>query len=155
MREDFELLSRLRNDRVIQRQLMIEPKIYSARQVQAWIRRRTRDPDGEFFVIDYLGPCGFAQLTQIDRKRGSADLGICLIAAVRGKGVAAKALQWLVSHAKCELGCKRVTLRVLRINHRAIALYRKMKFKVRQTKRQFYFDGAHWRDVVFMEKRLR
>ena len=153
--EDCEVLSRWRNDRVIQRQLMIEPKAYSAKQVRAWICRRTKDSAGEFFVIDCVGPCGFVQLTRIDRQQGTADLGICLIAGVRGKGVAVNALERLESHAKRKLGCKRVTLRVLRINHRAIALYRKMKFKVHETKHRFHFDGDHWCNVVFMEKRLR
>jgi len=46
-------------------------------------------------------------------------------------------------------------LRVLRVNHRAIVLYRKLKFKILEIKRRHHFDGAHWRDVVFMEKTLR
>ncbi len=57
--------------------------------------------------------------------------------------------------AKKKLRCKMLTLRVLRVNHRAIALYRKLKFRILETKRRHHFDGAHWRDVVFMEKALR
>jgi RimJ/RimL family protein N-acetyltransferase len=57
--------------------------------------------------------------------------------------------------AKKKLRCKMLTLRVLRVNHRAIALYRKLKFRILETKRRHHFDGAHWRDVVFMEKTLR
>ena len=108
-----------------------------------------------FLVVDCNGPCGFVQLTRIDRKAGTADLGICLSRAARGKGVAAKAMGLLETHAKKKLRCKKLTLRVLRVNHRAIALYRKMKFKILKIKRRHHFDGAHWRDVVFMEKVLR
>ncbi len=155
VKSDFAVLSALRNDAAIQRQLMIEPRQYSATQVRAWIRRRTRDASGVFFVVDYGGPCGFVQLTRVDRVRGAADLGICLARSVRGRGVAAEAMGLLELHAKKKLRCKKLSLRVLRINHRAIALYRKLKFTTVETKRRHHFDGAHWRDVVFMEKALR
>ena len=152
---DFAVLSALRNDAAVQRQLMIEPRQYSPAQVRAWIRRRTADSTGVFWVVDCSGPCGFVQLTRIDRGRGTADLGICLARSVRGKGVAAEAMGLLEMHAKEKLRCKKLTLRVLRVNHRAIALYGKLKFKILETKRRHHFDGAHWRDVVFMRKVLR
>ncbi|MDC0143749.1 GNAT family N-acetyltransferase [Verrucomicrobia bacterium] len=152
---DFSMLAALRNDAAVQRQLMIEPRQYSPAQVRAWIRRRTGDVKGAFWVIDRGGPCGFVQLTQVDRERGTADLGICLVRAVRGKGVAAEAMGLLEAHAKEKLRCKTLTLRVLSVNHRAIALYGKLKFRILEAKRRHHFDGAHWRDVVFMEKALR
>ena len=152
---DFSMLAALRNDAAVQRQLMIEPRQYSPAQVRVWIRRRTGDVKGEFWVIDRGGPCGFVQLTQVDRERGTADLGICLVRAVRGKGVAAEAMGLLEVHAKKKLRCKTLTLRVLRVNHSAIALYRKLKFRILKTKRRHHFDGTYWRDVVFMEKALR
>ncbi len=152
---DFTVLSGLRNDAAVQRQLMIEPRKYSPAQVRAWIRRRTTDSSGVFLVVDSGGPCGFVQLTRVDRGRVTADLGICLARGARGKGIAAKAMGLLEMHAKKKLRCKKLTLRVLRVNHRAIALYRKLKFKILEIKRRHHFDGAHWRDVVFMEKALR
>ena len=152
---DFSMLAALRNDAAVQRQLMIEPRQYSPAQVRAWIRRRTGDVKGAFWVIDRGGPCGFVQLTQVDRERGTADLGICLVRAVRGKGVAAEAMGLLEAHAKEKLRYKTLTLRELSVNHRAIALYGKLKFRILEAKRRHHFDGAHWRDVVFMEKALR
>lgn len=151
---DFEVLSALRNDPAVQRQLMIDLQNYSPVQVRAWVRRRTSDPQGAFWVIDAGGACGFVQLTRIDGKVGAADLGICLTRSARGKGVAARAMRLLEKEAK-QRGCRRLTLRVLRINHRAIGLYRKLKFTITETKRRNHFDGECWRDVVFMEKRLR
>ena len=151
---DFAALSALRNDPAMQRQLMIERRNYSPAQVRAWIRQRTSDPQGRFWVVDASGPCGFVQLTRIDRRAGTADLGICLARTARGKGVAARAMGLLEKEAK-KLDCRKLTLRVLRINHRAIGLYRKLNFNTVETKRRHHFDGAHWRDVVFMEKRLR
>ena len=155
-KSDFSVLADLRNDAAVQRQLMIEPRQYSLTQIRGWVRRRTGDAKGAFWVIDRGGPCGFVQLTQVDRERGTADLGICLVRTVRGKGVAVEAMGLLEAHAKKKLRCIiTLTLRVLRVNHRAIALYRKLKFRILETKRRHHFDGAYWRDVVFMEKALR
>ena len=152
VKSDFAVLSALRNDGVIQRQLMIEVRPYSVVEVRAWIRRRISDPRGEFWVIDADGPQGFVQLTQIQST--SADLGICLTANARGKGVATEAMRLLAKEAR-QRDCRKLTLRVLRVNHRAIAFYRKLNFSTVDLKRRLHFDGRHWRDVVFMEKRLR
>ena len=152
---DFQILESLRNDPLVQRQLMVEITKYSPPQVRAWIRKRINDPQGVFFVVDADEPCGFVQLTRIDLKMGSADFGICLARSAYGRGIAAQALRLLEVQAKQKFGCKVIALRVLRINHRAIAFYRKMKFELKETKLRHYFDGSHCRDVVFMEKRLR
>lgn len=155
VKTDFEVLSALRNDSSVQRQLMIESKQYNTDQIRAWIRRRTRDLKGMFFVIESNGPCGFVQLTQIDLKTGSGDLGICLINSARGKGIAKIAMRQLEKRAMEKYRCKKFTLRVLRINHRAISFYKKLKYKIIEIKRRHHFDGSRWRDVIFMEKRLR
>ncbi|HBU58786.1 MAG TPA: hypothetical protein DEB48_02970 [Verrucomicrobiales bacterium] len=155
VKTDFEVLAALRNDSSVQRQLMIESKQYNTDQIRAWIRRRTRDLKGMFFVIESNGPCGFVQLTQIDLKTGSGDLGICLINSARGKGIAKIAMRQLEKRAMEKYRCKKFTLRVLRINHRAISFYKKLKYKIIEIKRRHHFDGLRWRDVIFMEKRLR
>ena len=155
MKTDFEVLAALRNDSSVQRQLMIESKQYNTDQVRAWIRRRTGDSKGMFFIIESNGPCGFVQLTQIDLKTGSGDLGICLINSARGKGIAKIAMRQLEKRAMEKYRCKKFTLRVLRINHRAISFYKKLKYKIIEIKRRHHFDGSRWRDVIFMEKPLR
>ena len=100
VKSDFSLLAALRNDESIQRQLMIEACVYLDAEVQAWIRRRTDDPQGAFWVVDADGPRGFVQLTQI--QSGSADLGICLAANVRGKGVAGHDDRYS-RHQRCDI----------------------------------------------------
>ena len=155
MKTDFEVLAALRNDSSVQRQLMIESKQYNTDQIRAWIRRRTGDLKGMFFVIESNGPCGFVQLTQIDLKTGSGDLGICLINSARGKGIAKIAMRQLEKRAMEKYRCKKFTLKVLRINHRAISFYKKLKYKIIEIKRRHHFDGSRWRDVIFMEKPLR
>ena len=155
VKTDFVVLAALRNDSSVQRQLMIESTKYNADQVRSWVRRRTGDPKGTFMVVDFDGPCGFVQLTQIDLKTGSGDLGICLINSARGKGIAEIAMIQLEKRAMEKYRCKKFTLRVLRINHRAISFYKRLKYKIIEIKRRHHFDGSHWRDVIFMEKPLR
>ena len=152
---DFAFLSGLRNDLSLQRQLMIERGRYTPIQVRAWIRRRTQDSQGVFLVVDADGPRGFVQLTQIDRRRGTSDLGICLARTARGKGVATEALELLEGFARRKLRCKKFTLRVLRINQHAIAFYHKVGFQEMGLLRRHYFDGKNRRDVLRMEKRLK
>lgn len=152
---DLEVLSQLRNDPAIQRQLMIRLARNSPSEVRAWIKRRTEDPEGVFFVVDSNGPCGFVQLTRIDRRQGASDLGICLASRARGSGIAREAMRLLEEYARKRLRGRVMTLRVLRINHRAIAFYHKAGFKDVRIERRSHDDGGRMRDVLFMEKRLR
>jgi RimJ/RimL family protein N-acetyltransferase len=152
--EDFAVLAQLRNDPTLQRQLMIEQRHHSSAQVRAWIRRRTGDPTGVFFVIDVDGARGFAQLTKIDRQQGTADLGICLTKSARGSGAATETMSLLEDFARQRLRCATITLRVLRINHRAIAFYRKAGFLDAAMERRSHNDDGRWRDVLFMKKSL-
>ena len=152
---DFAVLSGLRNDPAIQRQLMIAPVRYSPAKVRAWLKRRTEDPNGVFFVVDADGPNGFAQLTRIDRQTRTADLGICLSASARGAGVATEAMALLEEYARRKLDCKIMTLRVLRINHRAIGFYRKVGYQDVAIERRSHNDDGRMRDVLFMRKELK
>jgi RimJ/RimL family protein N-acetyltransferase len=151
---DFPVLSQLRNDASLQRQLMIGRGRHSSAQVRAWIRRRTTDPEGVFFVVAAEGAVGFVQLAKIDRRQGTADLGICLAQSARGTGTASKAMALLERFSRRRLRCSRMTLRVLRGNHRAIAFYRKAGFRDIGIERRSYDDDGCWRDVLFMEKLL-
>ena len=99
---DFQVMESLRNDPLVQRELMIEQSHYSPPQVRAWIRKRTNDSHGIFFVIDSDGPCGFAQLTRINRKQGTADFGICLVRSAK--------LNWLVAVTSILLLFSKVTM---------------------------------------------
>lgn len=153
-RRDLPLLSRLRNDPRIQRQLMIARGHYSPRQIDAWIKRRTLDPVGVFHVIDVNGACGFVQLTGIDKSARLAWLGICLASSARGRGIAAQSLRLLEQLARKDFGCVHLRLKVLRINRRAIAFYHKMGFTVREVQRRSHDDEGVRRDVLVMEKGL-
>ena len=156
-RADFGLLSTLRNDPKLQCQLMIALRTHSPKDVRAWIRRRTRDPHGVFFVVAAHHDdqtLGFVQLTRIDSANGSGDLGIALAAAVRGKGIAAAALRALEILATSQFKLRKITLRVLRTNRRAIHFYLKSGFREVGVLRRHFLQDGKFRDVLLMEKLL-
>ena len=97
---------------------------------------------------------GFVQLTQMDPANGTADLGICLGADSRGKGVAAAALKLLEVRAGRELKLRKMTLRVLTTNRRALAFYRKVGFREVGVLRRHFLQDDKFRDVLLMEKFL-
>lgn len=157
-RADFNFLSALRNDPVLQRQLMLVLHTHSPAEVRAWIRRRTRDPQGVFFVVATASgdsALGLVQLTRMDTVNGTADLGICLGTESRGKGIAAAALQLLELRARREFKLRKITLRVLATNRRAVAFYRKAGFREVGLLRRHFLQDGKFRDVLLMEKFLR
>ncbi len=157
VRGDFAFLTALRNDPHLQRQLMVLPSEYSAADIRAWLRRRTRDLNGAFYVVAAANsrPLGFVQLTQIDSINGTADLGICLGAESHGKGVAVVALNLLEDRARRELKVRKITLRVLGTNRRAIIFYRKSGFREIGVWRRHFLQDGKFRDVLLMEKFIR
>ncbi|MSU41100.1 MAG: N-acetyltransferase [Pedosphaera sp.] len=155
---DVAVLTALRNDARLQRLLMIKPGRHSRAQVTAWIQRRTSDPNGAFFVVAHDASdaaCGFVQLTNIERVHGVADIGICLAASMRGRGVATAALRALEERARREFELRKLTLRVLTANRRAVAFYLKSGFREVGVLRRHVLQGSKCCDVLLMEKFLR
>lgn len=155
-RGDFAFLAVLRNDPRLQRQLMLRPGAYSSSEVRAWIRRRTRDPQGAFYVVAAPDdrPLGFVQLTQMDSINGTADFGICLGVESRGRGIAVAVLKLLELRARREFKLRKITLRVLTANRRAIAFYRKAGFREVGVWRRHHLQDGKFRDVLLMERFL-
>ncbi len=156
LRGDVAALAALRNDSRLQRQLMMPVRTLSLPEIRAWIRRRTRDSVGMFFVVAARRDgalLGFVQLTQVDRVNQTADLGIALAAAARGRGVAAAALEQLEGKA-CRVKLRKITLRVLAANRRAIRFYTKVGFRKVGVWRRHHLQGGAFRDVLLMEKFL-
>ncbi len=155
-RADLTFLAALRNDARLQRQLMVQPRNYSPSDVRAWLRRRTRDPHGAFYVVAAADarPLGFVQLTQMDSVNGTTDLGICLAAESQGKGIAAAVFRLLELRARREFKLRKIMLRVLTVNRRAIAFYRKAGFREIGVCRRHFLQDGKFRDVLLMEKFL-
>ena len=82
-----------------------------------------------WFVVEEFGaPVGSIVLYDIDPGRGEAEWGRLVIdPAVRSRGLATRALELLVGHAR-ELGLRRLRCEVLEGNAHADRLYRKVGF---------------------------
>ena len=122
-----------------------------------WQQRLAENPDAILLLIATARsgrPVGFVQLTALDTLHGTADLGICLAASARGKGHAAEALRLLEEYAVAVFNLRKILLRVLAENTRALALYRQVGYReIGVLQRHFYQDRAY-KDVVLMEKFL-
>ena len=91
----------------------------------------------------------------LKHQKGSAWIGISIgVASARGKGIGAKAMQYLEDEIRAA-GYARIELGVFEYNEPAIRLYKKMGYKEFGHVPEFtYWDGKMWTDIR-MEKRLK
>jgi RimJ/RimL family protein N-acetyltransferase len=98
---------------------------------RAYWRRNLSDESRVDFAIEtadgkHAGNCG---LTHLDRHRGKAELWIYL-GGNYGAGIGSQALEQLIGHAFSKLGLRRLYLRVVETNERAVAFYKRAGFAI-------------------------
>ncbi len=93
---------------------------------------------------------GGINLNGIERESGSAELGVFIgYKECWGKGYGTDAVRTLLAFAFDEMNLRRVHLRVLEYNERAIACYRKLGFSEEGRLRQHrYKQGRYWDEIV-------
>jgi RimJ/RimL family protein N-acetyltransferase len=96
---------------------------------------------------EYLGEI---VLSDIDELNGSASLRLSLRPGSRGRGYGTEAIDLVLGLAFDGYGLHRVTLDVLAINPRALALYEGVGFVAEGRLREAYRDGDRWCDAVVM-----
>ena len=155
---DLGLLFALRNNVRLQMLLLAQPRANSLARVQEWVSKMAGDPQCVFFVIGSVqkkfSAIGYIQLTHLDPVHGTADLGICLAESARGKGHAAEALRLLEQYSRDVFNLRKILLRVLASNERAIALYKKVRYRKVGVLRQHFYQQGAFHDVLIMEKIL-
>jgi diamine N-acetyltransferase len=154
---DADFLHSLRNDFTLQTQLMALPRANSAERVGEWVRGVLGDPASVFFIAASPAddrPLGFVQVRQLDHVHGTGELGICFAAAAQGSGAAAGALDLLEAYLRDTFGTRKLVLRVLGSNTRAIAFYRRQGYAEVGTHRQHFYHRRAFHDVLVMEKML-
>ena len=103
------------------------------------------------FVIEAGGNIiGSCQLHSIDRFHRRCDLGIALGRDYWGKGFGQDAIRVLVDYAFTHLDMRRVGLRVLAHDERAIAAYRKVGFVEEGRLRAYSIFEGEPRDDLLM-----
>ena len=130
--DDIAVLMRLRNDVSLQTQLMAQPRPNSRVRVSQWLKNWSERTDAVFFVVaaaDDDRVLGYVQLANMDVMHGRGDLGICLDPVVHGQGVADQTMEMLQNYLIQVFGLRKILLRVLSSNLRAIAFYEKQGFE--------------------------
>ena len=90
------------------------------------------------------GLVGYATLLLRRNSRAARLYSFCVHPALQGQGVGRRLLETLEREAH-ERGLERLTLEVRADNRRALALYRRMGFKLRRWLDDYYADGcAAW-----------
>lgn len=154
---DLTTLAELRNDIDLQAMLMTQARPNSIERVRRWLVERSSRDDMVFFVVASRrddAVLGYVQVAGIDRVHGVGELGICLSPSAQGSSLAQEACRLLYFYLRHTLALRKLTLRVLADNTRAIAFYMKTGYReVGRLKRQFLIGEQH-QDVVIMERFL-
>lgn len=155
---DLPTLAAIRNDVELQSSLMAMPRPNSIERVRQWLVDRTSREDMQFFVIassDDDCVLGYVQVTQVDFSHGSGELGICLARNAQGSGLAHECCDLLEGHLSRMLALRKLTLKVLSTNTRAISFYLRRGYReVGRFEQHFRVNGMY-QDVVLMERFLR
>lgn len=157
-KSDLPFLHTLRNDVRTQMMLMAQPRPNPVSRVQGWLDMFAASPDAILLIVAAARggrPLGFVQLAGLDLLHGTADLGICLVATARGKGHAAEALQLVESYAVEVFHLRKILLRVLAENTRAITLYRQVGYREVGVLQAHFYQQRAYKDVILMEKFVR
>lgn len=94
---------------------------------------------------------GYTKLVGIERAAGVAEFGIVIgEPSARGRGLGAAALDATLDRARSELGLRRVWLRVVAFNERAIALYASRGFIEEGRLRAHAYRRGALHDVLLM-----
>ena len=154
---DLDAIAALRNDIALQSLLMTQPRPNSLERVRTWLNSWSTRPDAVFFVIvgrDDDAILGYIQVANIDTFHGHGELGICLSPDAHGKNVARNACDLLEAYLVKIMGLRKLTLKVLVDNQRAIGFYRKVGYRDVGVLERHYRTADGYHDVLVMERRL-
>lgn len=154
---DLEALAGLRNNIELQALLMAQAKPNSTERVRRWLVDRSSREDTVFFIAAARTDdttLGYLQVTNLDRFHGIGELGICFSPTAQGNNLAQEACRLLESYLHQTLGVRKLILKVLADNSRAIAFYRKTGYReVGRMERHFRVNDQY-KNVLLMERFL-
>lgn len=152
---DIDALAALRNDVALQELLMANARPNSPEAVRQWAIDRSTRQDMVFFVIAAAEDdrvLGYIQVASVDRFNGTGDLGICIGPASQGHGIAAEACALLEQYLRGSIGLRKLTLRVLADNERAIRFYLKSGYREVGKLLRHHRKAGSFADVLLMER---
>ena len=155
---DLPMLCSLRNDTLVQAQLLARPRGSTTEQVRQWLTDFENDPQSIFLVISGLADdqsMGFVQVKQIDTLNRRAQFGIALAAKNSGHGFGVEAITLLQSYLRKNWNLRKLMLQVRGDNIHAHEAYYKSGFKACGVFKEHVFIDGGWHDVVNMEVFLK
>ncbi|MBI1280615.1 MAG: GNAT family N-acetyltransferase [Anaerolineaceae bacterium] len=155
---DSVFLHNLRNDIEAQYLLMSLPRANTTARMEQWLRTIFDDPASVFFVVASINTAevlGFVQVREMNFIHGTGELGIFMDAKVRGDGSASESLLLLEQYVRDVFNLRKLTLKVLETNKRAIGFYLKSGWKQVGLMTAHFYQKQHYHDVVLMEKFLQ
>jgi len=102
---------------------------YTAEQEANWVARKLAEGAPVFSMRERGGGEFIGNIELMDAHGGEAELGIAITAAKQDRGYGQEAIPRLLDHAFCDLGLRRVFLKVYPDNFRAIHVYEKCGFR--------------------------
>lgn len=156
--EDSRKIAHWKSDPILSRQLISNFKETSVCDAIGWIETNSIDKNqclqGIYLTKDGLcGLVGIVRLMYIDYESSTAELGIYIgDQSNQGKGIGGDALDLMLRKAFVELELKKIYLKVVSFNRRAISLYLKRDFQIEGTLREHYYFNGSFYDVICMAK---
>lgn len=150
---DIPLRVKWLNDPVVSRYVGETPGKKTTRKKQAeWFQAYQKNREKKFFTIFVDGvPIGFMGFSNISKTHRHADLFLAIgESAYRGKGYGEMSLKWLLRFGFQELKLHKINLGVIDANLPAVALYKKMGFRVEGTMRDEVRIGNTWHAMLSM-----
>ena len=150
-KRDVELLRSWRNHPDMSKYLFSHMPISEIQQA-GWYERTASDERNQIFMVDDPTgqTIGYVQLSRIDYKNRSVEIGIHIGPEGQGKGYGRDAFHTLMRFAFREMNMHRVYLQVSDFNSRAVALYEKMGFREDGRLRDAVFQDGRYHDVIVM-----
>lgn len=151
---DLENVFQMRNDIPLQRLLMARAVPETRDNVLSWLKKKSKDKDSVFLLIALDSDdsaIGYVQANRIDLENGKADFGICIAQNAQGKGFGLQSCELFHEHLKSEFGIKKLILKVLSNNSRAISLYRRIGYCDIEIIKNHHFESGKYYDVLVME----
>jgi RimJ/RimL family protein N-acetyltransferase len=121
----------------------------------AWYEHMTSGEERVRFLVydlEDMAPVGTVGLFDIDRRHGTCELGVGIMAPDRrGKGLGTEATRLITDYAIRGLQMHNVQLSTLEFNLAGIRAYQKAGFtEYGRRRRAWLHNGRHW-DIIYME----
>ncbi|NMC61437.1 MAG: GNAT family N-acetyltransferase [Candidatus Methanofastidiosa archaeon] len=153
-KSDYKILRDIRNNPLIQFQLITHFKYNNPQMVTGWIRRKTRDKKGVFLVISDLhnSTLGFLQAKDIDLTNRTCYAGIALHPSNQKIGIFPKAFGMFENFLIDNIGIRKILVEILSDNLASLKSFTRIGYSRIGIMHEHYFCNGAFYDIVLMEK---